>query len=138
MAEIISTSPAETRALGEKMAAAAACGELYLLAGELGSGKTEFVKGFAAGLGYRELVTSPTFTLLHEYPTTPPLFHLDLYRLAGGAVEGLGLDEYRDRGVVIVEWPEPGAASWTEPYVRVKFTHGDNEKERLLEIERIG
>lgn len=98
-----------TQAFGEKWAAQIRGGEIYALYGVVGAGKTQIVKGLARGLGYRGEVTSPTFTLVHEYKGGHfPLYHLDLYRLATEeeAVR-MGLEDYLPSdGVTVVEWPE--------------------------------
>ena len=98
-----------TQALGESWAQTLVGGEVFALHGVLGSGKTQLVKGIARGLGYRGDVTSPTFTIVHEYRGGRlPIYHLDLYRLAGAneAID-MGLEEYiPSDGVTIIEWPE--------------------------------
>ncbi|HNW92134.1 MAG TPA: tRNA (adenosine(37)-N6)-threonylcarbamoyltransferase complex ATPase subunit type 1 TsaE [bacterium] len=136
----ITRSPEETEALAGDLAATLAAGDLVLLAGELGAGKTEFVKGLAKGLGIHGIIQSPTFALVREHRDgRVPLIHLDLYRLAGGGeVEELGLDELRAEGIVAVEWPERAAASWTKPLVRVALAYGAVPDERLIEwqVER--
>ena len=105
-----SSSVAETEAIGEEFGRAARMGWVYGLSGDLGAGKTAFVRGFARGLGCTARAHSPTFALLHEYPGGRlPLFHLDLYRLSGPEeVHGAGLDEYllTPPGVSVVEWIE--------------------------------
>ena len=102
------TDPAATRALAERLAAVARPGDLLCLVGDLGAGKTQFAKGFAVGLGIKDIVNSPTFVLMSEYPGRIPLFHLDLYRLddAADALAGGLLDERQAEGVVLVEWAE--------------------------------
>jgi tRNA threonylcarbamoyladenosine biosynthesis protein TsaE len=100
---------AETRAVAEALATTLLPGDLVLLHGDLGAGKTVFVKGLAQGLGLDpDAVTSPTFTLVHEYPGGRlPLIHLDLYRLAATDLDDVGLDpDLAARGVVVVEWAE--------------------------------
>ncbi len=98
-----------TQALGESWAQTLVGGEVFALHGVLGSGKTQLVKGIARGLGYRGDVTSPTFTIVHEYRGGRlPIYHLDLYRLAGAneAID-MGLEEYiPSDGVTIIEWPQ--------------------------------
>jgi tRNA threonylcarbamoyladenosine biosynthesis protein TsaE len=98
-----------TQAFAESWAAHLSGGEIFALHGVLGSGKTQLVKGLARGLGYRGDVTSPTFTLAHEYlGGRLPLYHLDLYRIASEkeAVD-IGLEEYiPSDGVTIIEWAE--------------------------------
>jgi tRNA threonylcarbamoyladenosine biosynthesis protein TsaE len=102
----VSTAPAVTRALAARLAAVARPGDLVALDGPLGAGKTEFTRGFAAGLGVADRVTSPSFVLMAEHEGRLPLFHLDGYRLAGpddAWASGL-LDERRADGVTVVEW----------------------------------
>src|SRR3954452_11001897 len=98
----------KTRALGARLASAARAGDLLCLVGDLGAGKTQFAKGFAQGLGVRDIVSSPTFVLMSEYTGRLPMFHVDLYRLddAAVALEGGLLDERQLEGVALVEWAE--------------------------------
>lgn len=105
----VTVGEAETRAVAEALAATLVPGDLVLLHGDLGAGKTVFVKGLAQGLGLDAgAVTSPTFTLVHEYlGGRLPLVHLDLYRLASTDLDDVGLDpDLAARGVVVVEWAE--------------------------------
>jgi tRNA threonylcarbamoyladenosine biosynthesis protein TsaE len=107
--EIISHSPAETEALGEKLGRASDCGTVFALSGDLGAGKTQFVKGLARGLGVTARVHSPTFTLVNEYGGGRlKLFHLDLYRLETPAqILSAGIEEYLSPdGVTVIEWAE--------------------------------
>lgn len=104
-----SQSPTDTERIGRDLAARLQAGAVVLLHGDLGAGKTVFVRGLAAGLGLDGgQVTSPTFTLVHEYAGGRlPLVHLDLYRLDSADLDDIGLDgELADRGVVVIEWPE--------------------------------
>jgi tRNA threonylcarbamoyladenosine biosynthesis protein TsaE len=101
-----SGSPEATEALGAALGAALARGDLVLLSGPLGAGKTRFVKGLARGIGSGARVRSPSFTLVHEYSGPCPLLHLDLYRLERAEALELGLDELLERGAVVVEWGE--------------------------------
>lgn len=99
---------AQTQALASRLSRAARAGDLICLVGDLGAGKTQFAKGFAAGLGVEDRVISPTFVLMAEYAGRLPLFHLDLYRLADAAdaLAGGLLDDRQAAGVVLVEWAE--------------------------------
>lgn len=109
MASITSHSPAETFAFGQRIAATLRAGDVLALCGDLGAGKTHFVKGLAAGLGITGEVTSPTFTLIHEYPGGRlPLFHFDFYRLESeDDLLRIGFDDYLDSGgVLAIEWAE--------------------------------
>jgi len=113
-------------------------GDVLLLDGELGAGKTAFVRGLARGLGLQaDEVTSPTFTLIQEYRTPGAgvvLYHADLYRLSPREVDDLGLGELTEEGILAVEWPD----RWTEPpapayRVRIEHRGGDN---RSIAIEK--
>lgn len=95
---------AATRALGAEMARVWRAGDLVLLEGDLGAGKTTFVRGVLEGLGFGGAVRSPTFNLLQAFPTDPPVLHADLYRLP--SAQGLGLEEYFETHLVFVEWPD--------------------------------
>lgn len=103
------TSEDETMGIARELAATLGPGAVVLLRGDLGAGKTAFVRGLASGLGVdAEDVSSPTFTLVHEYRGGRlPLYHADLYRLPEGAsIDDLGLDEVAEDGVLAIEWPE--------------------------------
>ena len=107
MATFISNSPAETEAIGRQLAEEIGAGSVLALKGDLGSGKTVFVKGLVAGLGSRADVTSPTFTIVHEYRGgRMPVYHLDFFRLENREpVARLGLDDYFfGDGVSVIEW----------------------------------
>jgi len=109
MATFISHSPAETESLGERWGRAAQTGLVIGLSGDLGAGKTQFVKGLARGLGIAARVHSPTFTLVNEYGGGRlRLFHLDLYRLeTRGQIVSAGLEEFlQPDGVAVIEWAE--------------------------------
>jgi len=134
MAMIISHSAEETFRAGMEVAAGARPGDIFALVGDLGAGKTHWVKGLAAGLGSDAAVTSPTFTLVHEYSGGRlPLYHFDCYRLERPEeLLGIGLDEYMDgRAVLAIEWadkfPEllPATARW------VRFTIGPGDRREI-------
>jgi tRNA threonylcarbamoyladenosine biosynthesis protein TsaE len=120
-----SNSADETRRIAGDIAAKAAPGDIYCLTGELGAGKTVFAQGFAAGMNYNGDVTSPTFTLLHEYiGGRMPVYHFDLYRLErGDELEGLGYEEYfYGNGVCLIEWPERANGLIPEGASYIKIT----------------
>ena len=105
MLDVVTNSPAETEAAGEAFGRDLERGDLLLLAGDLGAGKTTFVRGVARGAGSQAHVASPTFQLVRVYKGRIQLAHVDLYRIEGQAELGeLGLDELLDQGAVLVEW----------------------------------
>ncbi len=130
-----SNSEEETRAIAARLAAGLVPGAVLLLSGDLGAGKTAFVRGLAEGLGIDPAdVTSPTFTLVHEYRGGRlPLVHVDLYRLDSADLDEIGLDsEFAAQGVTAVEWAERlsrGIPNATE--IRIADTGGDN---RSIEV----
>jgi tRNA threonylcarbamoyladenosine biosynthesis protein TsaE len=117
----------ETRALAGALAQLAQPGDLFVLAGDLGAGKTAFVQGFGAGLGVTEPITSPTFTLAQQYQGRLVVHHLDVYRLDQlGEVAELGLSELLDdRGVVLIEWGDAILPVLPNDYLEVRLTFGD-------------
>lgn len=106
--ELALATPDATQSLGRLLGETARRGDVLLLTGDLGAGKTTLSQGLAAGLGVSDPVTSPTFTLLNEYRGRLPFYHFDLYRLTPEEIESQGLAEYWEepRGVVAIEWPE--------------------------------
>ena len=106
--DYITHSETETEALGEKLAPRFRPGDVVALYGDLGAGKTAFVRGIARGLKSPNRVTSPTFTIVNEYEGEIPLFHFDMYRLGGpDELFGIGWDDYLARGgICVVEWSE--------------------------------
>ena len=137
-------SVGETRDLGAALAALAQPGDLLLLAGDLGAGKTAFAQGFGAGLGVAEPITSPTFTLAQQYKGRLTMHHLDVYRLDQlGEVAELGLSELLDdEGVVLIEWGDAILPVLPNDYleVRIGFARGDDasDDERLIELRSVG
>lgn len=124
MWEVATGSAAETERLGETLGGLLRPGDVVLLAGDLGAGKTTFTRGVARGAGVRGPVTSPTFTLLHEYDGGRlPVYHCDLYRWPeGGDLSELGLPEYLyGEGVTVVEWPSALGRWVPEAYLGVKL-----------------
>jgi tRNA threonylcarbamoyladenosine biosynthesis protein TsaE len=136
MHELTTHTPDQTRALGRCLGQQLKERITLRLCGELGSGKTCFVQGLARGLdvpdGYD--ITSPTYTLIHEYPGRLPLFHIDLYRLGGSAdAEMIGLWEIFDsEAVAAVEWSERLAEQeWPERHLKIDFTILDDQRRRM-------
>ena len=133
------SDPGETEALGEKLAAGLHAGDIVLVRGELGSGKTTLVRGAARELGVSDPVTSPTFAIAHRYRGAHvTVAHLDLYRLASLAQEDPGLlDDYLgpDR-IAFVEWPETGAAQFATAAMRVTLTHAGGDRRRIEVCDR--
>jgi tRNA threonylcarbamoyladenosine biosynthesis protein TsaE len=138
--EGFSHSPEETKSLAAKVAKLLTGGEVIGLVGELGMGKTCFVKGLAQGLGIaEEEVYSPSFTLIAEhYQGRLPLFHIDLYRLEGKEIGELGLEEYLySLGVAVVEWFNYLPTGVVEECLRVTLLEGRGEERRIV-LEAIG
>lgn len=138
---VASTSSAEqTKALAGAVAELARPGDLLLLAGDLGAGKTAFAQGFGAGLGVTEPITSPTFTLAQQYAGRLPMHHLDVYRLDQMAeVLDLGLAELLDDGgVVLIEWGDAILPALPTDYLEVRLTFGEGDDDRQLALRRVG
>ncbi|MEO8458117.1 MAG: tRNA (adenosine(37)-N6)-threonylcarbamoyltransferase complex ATPase subunit type 1 TsaE [Chloroflexota bacterium] len=135
---IESHSPEDTRALGERLAPALAAGDVLLLSGELGAGKTLFVQGLARGLGFSGPVSSKSFVIMGEYAGRVKLYHADLYRLDDPEqVQDLALDEMTSDGVLAVEWPERAGGVLPEEGLHLRFEVLD-ENTRRLHIEPLG
>jgi tRNA threonylcarbamoyladenosine biosynthesis protein TsaE len=136
---IATRSEDETAALGREMASTLSAGDALLLYGDLGAGKTAFVRGLAEGLGVpREEVSSPTFTLIQEYRGGRlPLFHVDLYRIEDPReFDELGLDEIAESGVLAIEWAEK-LPMLPQGAARVTIEHA-GESQRRVSIIAIG
>jgi len=145
MASVVIESPAakETEAIAARLARSLVEGDVVLVSGELGAGKTTFVRGACRALGVAGRVTSPTFTIGHRYHGRVDVSHLDLYRFRGlSAAEWGDLEPYFEGAIVFVEWPEAGTAALPEPRARVRLEHVaptvrriavDTDDETLLE-----
>ena len=135
--EPVTNSPEETEALGADLAGRLEPGTVIAFTGDLGAGKTAFVRGLARGLGVQERVTSPTFTIVNEYEGGRlPLFHFDMYRL-GSADElfDIGWEDYLARGgVCAVEWSENVADALEEGCLRVDIRRGEDDDQRIITI----
>ena len=137
---IITThGPEETQALGRRLGEVMGGGELVLMSGDLGAGKTCMTQGIAWGLGVNEHARSPTFVLVSEYEGRHTLFHADLYRVDDPLeAEDLGLDEtYGNGGVCVVEWAEKADSIFPEDHLRVVFSVTGAE-ERVVELSAGG
>ena len=132
--DVRSNSPAETRQAGARLAAELDPEAVVALHGGLGSGKTTFVQGLAAGLGLEDEVTSPTFALIHEYGRPARLFHLDCYREPSiDRWIGLGVSEYFAAGAIaVVEWPDTIAGLLPPETLHLHFDLGPTPAERLI------
>ena len=130
------SSPEETEALAAELAGRLATGDVVTVSGELGSGKTTFVRGACRALGVRERVTSPTYTIGHRYHgERGEVSHLDLYRFDGvSAAEWGDLEPYFDNAIAFVEWPEAGAGVLPAPRFTVRLRHADGAR-RMVSID---
>jgi tRNA threonylcarbamoyladenosine biosynthesis protein TsaE len=139
MERIISHSEEATIDAGASLAARLHPGSVVALYGDLGSGKTRFVKGISRGLGVRETVASPTFTIVNEHRDGRiPLYHFDCYRLRSAAeLEEIGFDEYiYGNGVCVVEWAEMIEERLPQQRFDVRIMPGELEQERTITIEQ--
>ena len=134
--EILSASAAETEAAGRTLGATLRAGDVVFLIGELGAGKTTFVRGVAAACGAENMVRSPTFALMHRYRGSPEIVHIDLYRQTEDAgLDDLAVEEWQDDVVTLVEWPKSFAEEFWPDAIRVELEHR-TESERLIRIFR--
>ncbi len=135
---IVTKNENETMLVGEKLALTVGKGVVFTLVGDLGAGKTHFVKGFVKGLGSNELVTSPTFTLLNVYECGKvPVYHFDMYRLENlEEAQELGFNEYFDLksldGIVLVEWPEKVKGLIKCPHIQIKIENIDASTRKIV------
>ena len=138
MATTILPTTEDTLAFGRKLAASLQPGAVLALCGDLGAGKTHFVKGLAAGLGADGEVTSPTFTLIHEYTGGRlPLFHADWYRLDDETeLVKIGLDDYlAEDGIVVVEWADKFPKA-LPPHTRwLRFSYREDDTREVSEAD---
>lgn len=123
---MILPTEADTLAFAGRIAKKTKPGAVFCLYGDLGTGKTTFVRGFLRALGHKGAVPSPTFALVNEYPRLRPrVYHMDLYRVEQGDLENLGLEEYFDdgAGVSLVEWPEAAVSLLPKKRVEIRIEH---------------
>ena len=129
---VFTKSEAETEAAGENLAGRLLPGDVVAMYGDLGAGKTAFVRGLARGLGYSGRVSSPTFTIVNEYEGTIPVFHFDMYRLkSSDELFEIGWEDYLDRnGVCAVEWSENAEDAFPRDVIKVEIKKlGENDRE---------
>ena len=140
MESLTLTNRDATIALGKKIGQQLVAGDVLVLDGDLGAGKTTFTKGLAAGLEIPDIIKSPTFTIIHEYQDGRlPLYHMDAYRLENGGAEDLGLEEYFDGdGVSVVEWAEFMEDELPADFLAIHFKRTDDDNPRVLEFEPHG
>jgi len=128
------SSPAETEDLGRRFAALLEPGERVIVSGEIGSGKTSFIRGACRGLGVEAAITSPTFTIARRYEGRLPISHLDLHRLEGGFESedpGILDAEFDGDRVTFVEWPQVAPTGWMEPDRSVRIEHSGGDSRRV-------
>ena len=128
--------PEETQELGRRLGAAAEVGDLILLEGGLGAGKTTLAQGIAWGAGVTGYAHSPTFVLVHEYAGRIPLYHVDLYRIEEGDLEAhdLGIEDMLADGACMVEWSEKAPAVFTAEALHVAIAFGEGPDDRRITL----
>ena len=136
---ITSNSAEETRRVGEIIGSVANASDLILLIGQLGSGKTIFTRGIGDGLGVEGRVASPTFVIVRWHRGRIPLYHVDLYRIETSRdVDELGLEEYFNDGVCVVEWADRSLEIFPIERLTVQLYYGDNPEQRVMHVEGEG
>ena len=130
----------DTRALAAELAAVARPGDLFLLAGDLGAGKTTFVQGFGRALSVEEPITSPTFVIVHTYDGAFPIVHVDAYRLEHlQELLDLGLGELLDHeGVTLIEWGDAVIPALPPEFLEVRLELGDDDDSRVVRLRASG
>ena len=132
-AAVASASAGETEAVAARLAPRLRPGDVVTVSGELGAGKTTFVRGACRALGVTGPVTSPTFTIGHRYAGVVEVSHLDLYRFTGlSPAEWGDLEPYFDDAVAFVEWPEAGLAALPPARVAVRIEHAGGDRRRIV------
>lgn len=140
MIDAVTKSADDTRELGAAVASVVTKGDVVLLAGDLGAGKTTLTQGFARGLGVTDQVTSPTFVLMHPYEGRLPLVHVDAYRLEQlQEVIDLGLPEMLDDGAVaVIEWGDVVAPVLAPDFLELRLEYRESEDERAVRLRVVG
>jgi tRNA threonylcarbamoyladenosine biosynthesis protein TsaE len=133
--ELASGDEEETRSIGERLGRALKKGDVVLLSGDLGTGKTCLAQGIGRGLESSAPVNSPSFVLMNEYTGREKMFHVDLYRIEDvEELDDLGLWDYAEQGVLVIEWPERGAELIPGDGLVVELRYGDFDKQRKLKF----
>jgi tRNA threonylcarbamoyladenosine biosynthesis protein TsaE len=131
--EIATGGEEQTRDIGERIGRMLRRGDVVLLSGDLGTGKTCLTQGIGRGLDCHAQVNSPSFVLMNEYPGREMLFHVDLYRVEDiEELDDLGLWDYAEKGVLVIEWPERGADLLPGDGLVIELRYGDVERQRRL------
>lgn len=141
MQEIVCNNENQTKIFAENLASKLGKGDVIVLSGELGAGKTKFVEGFLNHFGLQNEISSPTFTIVNEYHNEQiDIYHFDLYRLADVyEFENIGGEEYFEKGICIFEWGELIEDILPNDYIKVSFDKDDNDMDvRKLKIETYG
>ena len=123
---MISKSYNETINLGERLGKLLDNGSVLALKGDLAGSKTTFTKGIGKALNIKQVINSPTFTILKIYEGDKKLFHIDAYRLENNSYD-LGLDQYEDEGVMVIEWPDYYASFLPNEYLEIDFKYIDDD-----------
>ena len=127
---MITRNTEDTIALGEKLGRLLSRGDIIALKGDLAGGKTTFTKGIGKSLNIKEVINSPTFTILKIYKGDKTLYHIDAYRLENNEYD-LGIDEYEDDGIMVIEWPEYYRNYLPKEYLEVDFTYLSDEERQI-------
>lgn len=139
--QIVSNTETDTMNLAKNLAKSLKKGDVVVLTGELGSGKTKFVEGFLSFFGIADEISSPTFTIINEYDTTNfPIFHFDVYRLEDSSeFYEIGGDEYFENGVCLIEWGEIIEDALPNRYIHIIFNKDENNQDiRYIDVKFIG
>lgn len=137
----ITKSEQETMGLAEKLASKLTAGDVIILLGDLGAGKTKFTEGFLKHFGLENEISSPTFTIVNEYSSSDiNIYHFDLYRLSNiNEFYAIGGEEYFDKGICVIEWGEMIEEILPKRYIKISFEKdNDNENIRKINVETFG
>ena len=136
-----SHSEIETKEFAKKFASKLSKGDVLVLSGDLGSGKTKFTEGFLSYFGLEDEISSPTFTIVNEYHKNDiNIYHFDVYRLEDSSeFYAIGGEEYFEKGICIIEWGELIEDALPKKYIKIDFSrNSENENERILNVKLIG